>query len=59
MLRAYVCEQLNQDMVILLGSSSLAVVCCRIFELNALENRLDGWLVGVLVEALGIVDAAS
>lgn len=59
MLRSYVCKQLHKEVVILLGCSPLPIICSGILELNALESRFDLGGVRVLIEARGVVHAAT
>jgi hypothetical protein len=59
MLWAYVCEELNEEVVVLLRCASLAVVRCGIFELDSFEGGFDLRRVGILVEALRVIYASS
>ena len=59
MLWPNVCEQLNQEMIILLRSSPFSIVCSRILELNSLEDRFGCRLVRIGTKSLGIVKATS
>lgn len=59
MLRSYVCKQLHEEVIILLGCSPLPVICSGILELNALEGRFDLGGVWVLIEARGVVYVAA
>jgi len=58
-LGTYVCEELNQQVVVLLSCAPLAVVGGGVFELDSFEGCFDLGGVGVLVEALCVVDVAS
>jgi hypothetical protein len=58
-LRSYVREEFDEEVVVLLCSSPLAVIGCRILELDALECRFDLGGIRVLVKPLRVVYAAS
>lgn len=59
MLAANICEELDEKVVVLLSGAPFAVVGSCILELDALECGFDSGLVGVLVEALRVVEAAT
>jgi hypothetical protein len=59
MLWAYICEELNEEVVVLLRCAPLSVVRCGIFELDSFEGGFDLRRVGILVKALRVIYASS